>query len=83
MKREHKEVPEPSSTFNRVQCDECKETQIIYSHATTRVTCHSCGNEVATPTGSTALLMGKKLEPVSRAPSAPPTTEATGTAAGA
>ena len=64
MKREHNEIPKPSSAFNRVQCDECKETQVIYSHATTTVTCNSCGNEVATPTGSAATLKGKKLEPV-------------------
>lgn len=64
MKREHNEVPEPSSAFNRVQCDECRETQIIYSHATSNVTCNSCGNVVATPTGSAAVLRGKKLEPV-------------------
>lgn len=75
MKREHKEIPEPSSTFNRVQCDECKETQIIYSHATTLVTCHSCGNEIATPTGSAAVLKGKKMEAVSNLPAQGPARE--------
>ena len=64
MKREHVPVPVPTSKFNRVQCDECGETQIIYSHATTHVTCNSCGNEVAEPTGSAAELKGKKLDPV-------------------
>lgn len=64
MKREHVPVPVPTSKFNRVKCDECGETQIIYSHATSLVTCNSCGNEVATPTGSAAELKGKKLDPV-------------------
>lgn len=75
MKKEHRPVPRPASTFNRVQCDECGEAQVIYSHATTRVTCNSCGNEVAAPTGSAATLRGKKLESVSqprRPASAPP-----------
>ena len=57
-------VPAPSSRFNRVKCDECGETQVIYSHATTLVTCNSCGNEVAKPTGSAATLKGKKLDAV-------------------
>ena len=64
MKREHVPVPAPASKFNRVQCDECKETQVIYSHATTIVTCNSCGNEVAKPTGSAAALKGKTLDAV-------------------
>lgn len=64
MKREHVAIPAPASRFNRVQCDECKESQVIYSHATMHVTCHSCGNVVATPTGSAASLKGKRLEAV-------------------
>ncbi len=58
MKRNHILIPEPSSNFNKVKCDECNEEQIVYSHASTRVTCNSCGNDLATPTGSLAKVNG-------------------------
>ena len=44
MKKDHILVPEPSSKFNKIKCQECEEEQIIYSHSSTKVTCNSCGN---------------------------------------
>ena len=59
MKREHILIPEPSSKFQKVKCKECDEENIIYSHATTHVTCKSCGNVVAEPSGAVATLHGE------------------------
>lgn len=58
MKKDHIEIPKPSSKFLKIVCDECGETQIIYSHATTTVTCNSCGNTIAESTGSKAIMKG-------------------------
>ena len=59
MKKEHIEIPEPSSKFQKVNCNECNEENIVYSHASSEVTCKSCGNVIAEPTGSVASLHGK------------------------
>ena len=52
MKKDHIEIPEPSSKFLKVNCDECGEPQVVYSHASTTVACNSCGNTITEPTGS-------------------------------
>ena len=59
MKKNHISIPKPASTFLKVKCDECGEVQVIYSHASTSITCNSCGNEIAQPTGAVAKLNGK------------------------
>ena len=59
MKKEHILKPEPKSKFQKVQCGECNEEQIVYSHASTVVTCNSCGNEIAKPSGSVSSIHGK------------------------
>ena len=61
MKKEHILVPEPNSIFQRVSCKECSEENIVYSHVSSTVTCKSCGNVIAEPTGSTAKIFGKIL----------------------
>lgn len=62
MKRTHISTPEPSSKFNKVSCAECEEEQVVYSHATSKVACNSCGNVITQPTGSLAILNGKVLK---------------------
>ena len=59
MKKEHEPVPKPTSKFHKVECRECGETQVVYSHASTAVTCNSCGNKIAEPTGALAKIHGK------------------------
>ncbi len=61
MKKDHIEIPKPSSKFQKVNCDECGEFQVVYSHASTLVACNSCGNTIAEPTGSKAKINGKIL----------------------
>ena len=59
MKKEHVLIPEPSSKFLKINCKECEKENIVYSHASTSVTCKSCGNIIAEPTGSKARIVGK------------------------
>jgi len=59
LKKEHILIPEPSSKFQKVNCNECNEENIVFTHASTQVTCKSCGNIIATPTGAVATLHGK------------------------
>lgn len=59
MKKNHVHVPEPSSKFLKLRCAECDEIQVVYSHATTAVTCNSCGNEITESSGSAAKLNGE------------------------
>jgi len=61
MKKDHIEIPEPSSKFLKVNCDECGEPQVVYSHVSTIVACNSCGNTIAEPAGSKAKINGKIL----------------------
>ena len=59
MKKDHIPIPEPSSKFLKVNCKECGEEQVVYSHASTSVTCNACGNVIAEPSGSVAKIIGK------------------------
>ena len=58
MKKDHIGIPEPSSRFQRVSCEECNEEQTVYSHASTPVVCNSCGNTITESTGSKAKING-------------------------
>ncbi|MDX1597017.1 MAG: 30S ribosomal protein S27e [Nitrosopumilaceae archaeon] len=61
MKKDHIEIPKPASKFQKVNCNECGEQQVVYSHATTLVACNSCGNTISSSTGSKAKINGKVL----------------------
>jgi small subunit ribosomal protein S27e len=61
MKRNHIAIPKPKSKFQKVQCKECSAENVLYSHVTTVVTCKSCGNIIAEPTGSIAKIFGTVL----------------------
>jgi len=61
MKKAQILIPKPGSKFQRVQCKECGEESVVYSHVSTTVTCKACGNTLAEPTGSIASLNGKVL----------------------
>lgn len=59
MKKDHIPIPTPSSKFLKIDCKECGEQQIVFSHVSTNVTCNSCGNTIAKPMGSKAKFFGK------------------------
>lgn len=58
MKKDHVDIPAPSSRFYNTECNECNEQQVVYSHATTRVFCNQCGNQITSSSGSKARLVG-------------------------
>jgi len=61
MKKGQILIPKPGSRFQKVQCNECNEESVVYSHVATNVTCKSCGNILAEATGSRAKINGKIL----------------------
>ena len=70
MKKDHIEIPVPSSSFYKLECSECSEQQVVYSHATTPVFCNQCGSPLASSSGSKARLAGQikgRADPVSEA----------------
>jgi small subunit ribosomal protein S27e len=54
-------VPKPRSNFLSVQCTECKEKTILFTHTTTDIHCKSCGQLIAKKTGGKAKILGKVL----------------------
>ncbi len=59
MKKDHIEIPVPSSKFLKISCKECSEVQVVYSHVASKVTCKACGNIIAESTGGTAKIYGE------------------------
>ncbi len=59
MKKDHVEIPMPTSRFYKVECSDCNEYQTVYSHATTPVFCNQCGSPLASSSGSRARLTGR------------------------
>ncbi len=55
-------VKEPTSRFVKVRCQECKNEQIIFGKAATRVKCLVCGKELAEPTGGKTRFKASILE---------------------
>jgi small subunit ribosomal protein S27e len=55
-------VPKPNSRFISVQCTQCGEKRIIFSHSTRDIHCKSCGQIMANKTGSKANVVAKIIE---------------------
>jgi small subunit ribosomal protein S27e len=51
----------PSSRFLAVICKKCKSRQVIFSKASSIVTCSKCGEILAEPTGGKARIKAKVL----------------------
>jgi len=50
------------SKFVRVQCNKCKNEQIIFGKTTTEIKCLVCNAELANPTGGKSDIKGKIME---------------------
>lgn len=48
--------------FIKVKCEKCNNEQVIFSRATSEVTCNACEEVLATPTGGKAKIHGTVLE---------------------
>jgi small subunit ribosomal protein S27e len=59
MKKSKVLVPEPNSKFLRVKCNSCGNEQTVFSHSSFPVRCTSCGEQLASPTGGKAKILGE------------------------
>lgn len=50
-----------TSAFLKVRC-ECKNEQVVFSKASSQVTCLVCGKLLAKATGGKAMILGEQLE---------------------
>jgi small subunit ribosomal protein S27e len=57
-----KEERKPDSKFLKVTCSKCKNEQIIFNKATSKVKCLVCGSELAEPTGGKAKIKSKVIQ---------------------
>jgi len=55
-------VNSQSPCFVRVQCEDCENEQVIFSHATSEVNCKVCGKTLAVPGGGKAEINTEILE---------------------
>lgn len=51
-----------SKNFLRIECSECGNEQVIFSHASRKVECLVCGEEVARPRGGSAEIVADLRE---------------------
>lgn len=56
---------EPKSKFIKVRCGKCKNEQIIFGNATSKVTCLVCQQVLAEPAGGKAVIKADVLEVLS------------------
>jgi small subunit ribosomal protein S27e len=50
------------SKFLKIQCPECKNQQIVFGKASTKVRCKKCSNKLVDAKGGKARMKGKVLE---------------------
>ncbi|MCS7135243.1 MAG: 30S ribosomal protein S27e [Candidatus Aenigmarchaeota archaeon] len=55
-------IPMPKSRFLKVQCEKCKNEQIIFNKPATVVKCLVCENILAEPTGGIGNIKAKILK---------------------
>jgi len=51
-----------NTKFVKVRCTKCKNEQVIYSNASTPISCLVCQETMATPTGGKAKIAARVLE---------------------
>ncbi len=51
-----------SPCFLRVQCTDCENKQVLFSHASSEVSCEVCGTTLAVPKGGKAEINANVLE---------------------
>ena len=55
-------VPKPRSKFYVVECPNCGNVQVVFSHASRVVKCRVCWSVLAEPTGGKAEIHGKIIK---------------------
>tara|TARA_Y100000310_G_C20610122_1_gene777566 strand:+ start:572 stop:748 length:177 start_codon:yes stop_codon:yes gene_type:complete len=55
-------MKEPTSKFIKIKCEKCKNEQIIFDKASTKITCLVCNEVLATPSGGKTKINAQVLE---------------------
>jgi len=55
-------INEPVSKFIKVRCPRCKNEQVIFGKASTKVKCLVCGKMLVEPTGGKSRIKSRVLE---------------------
>jgi len=50
------------SKFVKIQCPDCKNEQVVFGKASTKVKCRKCNNKLVEVRGGKAKMKGKVLE---------------------
>ncbi|MCJ2556972.1 MAG: 30S ribosomal protein S27e [Candidatus Thermoplasmatota archaeon] len=58
------DLPGPKSKFLQVRCPDCPNEQIVFDHASTKVTCLVCGATIVRPKGGKAEIRGEVVKAV-------------------
>ena len=53
---------EPTSKFVKIRCPKCKNEQIMFGKASSKVTCLVCGKILAEPSGGKSRVKARILE---------------------
>lgn len=56
------DIPKPKSKFLKVVCSKCKNEQVVFNKASTKVKCLVCGEELVSPTGGKAKIKAKVVQ---------------------
>jgi len=55
-------ITKPDSKFLKIVCSKCKNEQIIFNKASSKVSCLVCGTELADATGGKAKIKSKVIQ---------------------
>ncbi|MCK4367006.1 MAG: 30S ribosomal protein S27e [Thermoplasmata archaeon] len=58
------DLPGPKSKFLHVRCPDCGNEQVVFDHASTKVTCLVCGATIVRPKGGKAEIKGEVVKVV-------------------
>ena len=56
------EIKQPTSKFIKIRCPKCKNEQIMFGKAASKVECLVCGKVLAEPTGGKSKVKARILE---------------------
>jgi small subunit ribosomal protein S27e len=57
----HERFSDSRGRFVEIRCEDCGNTQVIFSKPSTVIRCLVCNTELATPTGGVAKFLGTVL----------------------
>ena len=55
-------VEEPTSKFIKIRCPKCKNEQVMFGKAASKIICLVCGKVLADPTGGKSRIKARVLE---------------------